>query len=115
MLARPSAKIKQELQLLMDADSLAFFRHTVGYFVETKAKKYSSDWIWTRITTNVKRLRRVLRLEAVKYMEALSDEVKLLMGWKPDELYALCGSLTETTVATARSPSMDSVSAAPPV
>jgi hypothetical protein len=96
LLDRPAAEIRDELALLMDADSLAFFRHTVGYFVETKAKKYSPDWMWTRILTNVRRLRGPLRLEAAHYMEALSDEIKMKMGWIREEVYALCPSVEET-------------------
>merc|ERR550517_2071975 len=73
-----------ELEIMMDADSFAFFQSTISYFIEFKAKKNSPDWIWERVRNNVKRLRPHLRPKAAQCIEALPPLTlsKMAVDWK---------------------------------
>jgi len=64
-----------------------FFYTTIKYFVITKhKKKFSSDWIWQRIITNVKRLGLHLREKAKDAIMNLSEDIRQQMGLNMDEL-----------------------------
>jgi len=80
-LNRPSNDILWELQVLMDADAMAFFTHTIKEFINYKMKKNTSEWIWTRILTNIKRLRPKLRIEAITNIKNLTNELRKNMGY----------------------------------
>ncbi|ETO30376.1 hypothetical protein RFI_06740 [Reticulomyxa filosa] len=83
----PSSQILVELQILMDADALAFFAYTIVEFVRFKATTNTSEWIWTRIFTNVVRLRPELRRQAVQHMESMDPELHKLMGFDKNCLF----------------------------
>ncbi|ETO04239.1 hypothetical protein RFI_33161 [Reticulomyxa filosa] len=82
----PSPAILFELQVLMDADALAFFAYTIKEFVSFKAKTNTSEWIWARIETNVRRLRPEIRWKAVEFMEKMDLQLQRSMGFNKKSL-----------------------------
>lgn len=78
--------LMDELQLLMDADSFAFFRSTLGLFIEYKRKKSSAQLVWKRVLCNVVRLRPHLRVKAVEAIKALPIELQNKMDVNYGEL-----------------------------
>ena len=62
-----------ELQILMDADSFAFFESTIVYFILFKSKKEFTRLDMERVRNNVKRLRPHLRPKAAKAIHELSQ------------------------------------------
>ncbi|ETO30521.1 hypothetical protein RFI_06599 [Reticulomyxa filosa] len=77
----PSSQILLDLQTLMDADAMAFFAYTIGQFIAFKAKTNTPEWIWTRIETNVRRLRPELRSKAVECIMKLDPHLQKLIGF----------------------------------
>ena len=75
-----SDDLLDELQILMDADSFAFFKSTIYLFIIYKSKKYSKEWIWERVLNNLKRLRPHLRYhlryQATKIMLQLPKKIQ---------------------------------------
>jgi len=89
-----------ELELLMDADSFAFFQSTIYYFILFKSKKNSPDWIWERVRNNVKRLRPWLRPKAAQCIHDLSQDVLCKMKVDYAELEHLCSDSGSNSVAS---------------
>ena len=89
-----------ELELLMDADSFAFFQSTIYYFILFKSKKNSPDWIWERVRNNVKRLRPWLRPKAAQCIHDLSPDVLSKMKVDYAELEHLCSDSGSNSVAS---------------
>eukprot|EP01084_Bolivina_argentea_P123889 219533_1 len=107
--------LMEELRLLMDADSFAFFQSTIYFFILFKSKKNSPDWIWERVRNNIKRLRPYLREKAVKCINKLPKHLLNKMSINYNELKHLCSESGINTIAqsninsrtTTNSPSMD--------
>jgi len=85
-----SEDLMWELELLMDADSFAFFQSTIYLFILFKSKKNSPDWIWERVRNNVKRLRPYLRPKAVECINKLPQDIQSKMSVNNKELAHLC-------------------------
>ena len=81
LIGKAGEELRWELEVLMDADAIAFFETTLPLFIEFKAKKNTPEWIWERVWSNLKRLRVGLREKAVKHIYALPPD--LLDKMKP--------------------------------
>ena len=101
-----------ELEILMDADSFAFFQSTIALFIEYKAKKNSPDWIWERVRNNVQRLRPHLRGQAAESVRSLPAETLLKVAVDWEELDLLCVS-TELNTHIQMLPSSPDINSTP--
>eukprot|EP00484_Ammonia_sp_Unknown_P011321 CAMPEP_0197077230 /NCGR_PEP_ID=MMETSP1384-20130603/212508_1 /TAXON_ID=29189 /ORGANISM="Ammonia sp." /LENGTH=622 /DNA_ID=CAMNT_0042516091 /DNA_START=176 /DNA_END=2044 /DNA_ORIENTATION=+ len=99
-----------ELEILMDADSFAFFQSTIYYFIMFKAQKNSPDWIWERVANNVKRLRPHLRMKAAQCINELPSEVLTKVNVNYQELTYLCSDSAFNTPCPSHLPSVDPMS-----
>eukprot|EP01084_Bolivina_argentea_P108265 193476_1 len=100
-----SDDIMWELEILMDADSFAFFQSTIYFFILFKSKKNSPDWIWERVINNVKRLRPHLREKASQSINKLPHDLLSKMSLNQYQLNHLCSISGQHSFAQSDLPS----------
>eukprot|EP00486_Rosalina_sp_Unknown_P015656 CAMPEP_0201594786 /NCGR_PEP_ID=MMETSP0190_2-20130828/191985_1 /ASSEMBLY_ACC=CAM_ASM_000263 /TAXON_ID=37353 /ORGANISM="Rosalina sp." /LENGTH=687 /DNA_ID=CAMNT_0048054521 /DNA_START=190 /DNA_END=2253 /DNA_ORIENTATION=+ len=104
LIAGTEEDLMWELELLMDADSFAFFQSTIVFFILFKSKKNSPDWIWERVRNNVKRLRPHLRPKAAQCIHQLSHDILTKMNVNYQELAHLCSDSGSNSIASSDAP-----------